>query len=239
MNRFNRIVKHACLPLVALGVSACSDSDLIEPKIFEVSVVNASASQPLSPIAAVLHRGGYQAWEISGSASAGLELLAEGGDNSELLAEAEASTANYLTGTSSQGVLLPGDSVSLSLSAGQLENTELTLISMLVNTNDAFTGVTGLDLTSLSVGGELQLMLPIYDAGTEFNSELDGTIPGPADGGEGFNVARDDIADQVTRHPGVVSDAANGGLSENPLSTLEEIHKFDAPIAKVVVTRVN
>jgi hypothetical protein len=240
MKKFNQILKTAALPVMALSLVACSDND-DDPvtKEFQVSIINLSQAQPLSPVAAVLHQDEFAAWQLSQPASNGLEVLAEGGDNSDFLTEAQANETQYLTHVSSEGVLLPGVSTSLSLSSDHEGTVELTLATMLVNTNDAFAGVTGVDLTDLTVGETARYNLPVYDAGTEFNSEESGTIPGPADGGEGYNAERDDIADQVTRHPGVVSEGVDGGLDENPLSTLQENHRFDAPIARIVVTRLN
>ena len=66
------------------------------------------------------------------------------------------------------------------------------------------------------------------------DDEAPGTIPGPADGGEGFNAARDDDADRVSMHGGVVS-AMDGLIT----SVLTEQHRFDNPVVGVSVTRVN
>ena len=101
---------------------------------------------------------------------------------------------------------------------------------MMVNTNDGFTGLSALDVSSLAVGDSLIRTTVAYDAGTEANTEAAGTIPGPADGGEGFNEARDDV-NFVARHPGVVTN--EDGLSS---SVLSPEHKFDNPLAKVVIT---
>ena len=58
---------------------------------FEVTVSNLTGAQPLSPIAVIAHQAGYQVFEIGSPATVGLEELAEGGDNSALLAEADRS----------------------------------------------------------------------------------------------------------------------------------------------------
>ena len=102
---------------------------------------------------------------------------------------------------------------------------------MLVNTNDAFTGLNAYNLADLDVGEEWTSVARAYDAGTEANSEAAGTMPGPADDGEGFNAERDD-ADFVALHPGVVS--ADDGLSSSVLSVQ---HKFDNPVMRITVTR--
>ncbi|MDA0994344.1 MAG: spondin domain-containing protein, partial [Proteobacteria bacterium] len=57
---------------------------------FDVTVSNLANAQPLSPIAVIGHRAGYTVFTIGDVASPGLEEMAEGGDNTALLAEAAA-----------------------------------------------------------------------------------------------------------------------------------------------------
>ena len=57
-------------------------------------------------------------------------------------------------------------------------------------------------------------------------------IPGPAGGGEGFNANRDDEADRVSMHSGVVSQ--DDRLAS---SALTEQHRFDNPVARVRIER--
>ena len=66
---------------------------------FEVTVTNLTNAQPLSPVAVIAHQSGYSTFTIGTAATAGLELMAEGGDNSMFLAEADAD-ANVLTSAS-------------------------------------------------------------------------------------------------------------------------------------------
>lgn len=194
---------------------------------YQISITNLSYAQPLSPLAVIIHDSSYSGWALGGAASAGLEQLAEGGDNSEFL-----DSADTVLKVGGEGIIMPGVTETLDVTIDEVPEVQLTLVTMLVNTNDAYTGITGLDLASLGVGESQVIGLPVYDAGTEANMELMGTIPGPADGGVGFDALRDDV-DFVARHPGVVSRA--GGYSE---SVLDESHRFDAPLAQVTVTRV-
>ncbi|WHI52343.1 spondin domain-containing protein [Microbulbifer sp. MLAF003] len=197
---------------------------------FEITVTNLTHNQPLSPVAIVAHDSALHGWVVGEPSSAGLELLAEGGDNSEFRMELEDSGG--FASMSAEAPLGPGASESLSLEFAEQEEVLLTIATMLVNTNDAFSGITRIDVSSLAVGDSLQRLAPIYDAGTEFNSELVGTIPGPADGGEGFNVEREDV-NFVSRHPGVVSRA--DGYAE---STLDQSHRFDQTAMLLSITRI-
>ncbi len=201
---------------------------------FEISVVNLTAAQPFSPIAVIAHGGEYSAFTVGEAATPGLERLAEAGDNAEFIDEAEADAAVVAT-VSGDGPLGPGatEILSIEVEEDQLAGLQVTGITMLVNTNDAITAARGLSLEGMEVGDSIQVSIISYDSGTESNTEAAGTIPGPADEGEGFNAARDDIADEVRAHPGVLT--ADDGLAA---SVLTEVHRWDNPVARVSVTRV-
>ena len=230
------------LPLVLLllsGVlSACSDDNddhgMDKPQMmdFQITVHNLSANQPLTPLAAILHQPGYSPWALGNPASNGLEQLAEGGDTAAFINAADADNMVYATATGS-AVLLPGNSTSINISAMASHDMSLSIASMLANTNDAFTGVTGLDLSGMSAGQSKSVMLKVMDAGTEANSEAAGTIPGPADSGNGYDMARDDVMDKVHIHAGVVT--MDDDLSS---SVLDESHRWNGPAAKLVITRL-
>lgn len=216
--------------VVLAGVVGCSDNDTVIQS-YELSVTNLSNSQPLSPLAVVLHSQSYSGWTIGEQAGDGLEQLAEGGDNSQFLSDATGASA--IATFSGDGVVAPGETGRVDLSVNSSTDLKLTVATMLVNTNDAFAGRGGIDLNELALGEEMTMNLPVYDAGTEGNNELTGTIPGPADGGEGFNATRDDV-NVVSRHSGIVSNI--DGYAD---SVLDESHRFDAPVAQLMVRRVN
>ncbi|MDI4653021.1 MULTISPECIES: spondin domain-containing protein [Pseudoalteromonas] len=231
-----RFSKSLIILALSASLAACGDSDNNEVEVtdpvmpvmsyeFTVQVTNLTNAQPLSPIAAIAHSEGML-WQIGEPASAALELMAEGGDNSELLA-----TDFAMASSSAESPLPPGEQVTLMLSTEQLDELKISLATMLVNTNDAFTGLNAIDVSSLAVNESLSRTSFAYDAGTEANSEAAGTIPGPADSGEGYNEMRDDI-DRVAMHPGVVSQ--NDGLTN---SVLTSQHKFDNPVARFTITR--
>lgn len=224
----------------ALTLAACgSDSDgpsvtvaqptpaPVEPvmETYQVTVTNATNSQPLSPLTLVLHTEGYL-WQLGMTASVELEQMAEGGDNTGLLAMGDQSVGGA-------GIVMPGASETLEFEIEEGHSTKMTLATMLVNTNDAFVGLNALSLPDLAVGDTVMLQGMVWDAGTEANSEMAGTMPGPADGGTGYDAVRDDV-DFVAMHPGVVS--SDDGLSQSVLSAY---HRFDNPAIKVTLTRVD
>jgi hypothetical protein len=219
------------LALTAFGIfSAAAQADV--QTRYQVTITNLTANQPLSPPALVLHDTDYHPFMIGHAASNGLEHLAEGGETMPWLMEARAHHAVYRT-QAGDTPIGPGMHMRFMLHLpAAAHNPHLSAATMLVNTNDGFAALMGKSLADLPVGGSMQAMLPVYDAGTEENSEAAGTIPGPADGGAGFNPARES-RNMVTAHPGVVT--MDDGLAG---SVLNESHRFQNPAAMLTVTRL-
>lgn len=204
--------------------------DPVDPgRSFEVSVTNLTTGQPFSPVGIFLHDSSQQMFSVGSAASVPLETMAEGGDVSGLIEAV--SSLGELAGDAPIG---PGASntYSISIDAQPAAELALSVLTMLVNTNDGFAGVNAVDITALAEGQSMSFNAIAYDAGTENNTEAAGSLPGPADGGEGFNAVRDDLIDQVTMHPGVVT--ADDGLTS---SILNQTHRFDNPVARVRITR--
>ena len=199
---------------------------------YDITVTNLTTAQPMSPVAIIAHEPDYSLFTIGESVTVGLEQVAEAGDNTILLEEAN--SAGAFTTASSSGLLTPSatESVSITMTDVQSRRAHISLTTMLVNTNDAITAAKNISLNGLQVGESISVTTLSYDTGTEANSEAAGTIPGPADGGEGFNAARDDIADRITLHSGVIT--ADDGMST---SVLNQSHRWDNPVMRVTITR--
>jgi hypothetical protein len=191
---------------------------------YEVTVTNLTHSQPLSPAAVVLHADGHL-FSVGEVPSVALEKMAEGGMNTGLLALG-------MVSASGAGAIGPGGSETISVTIQDVTDAKLSVAAMLVNTNDAFSGLDALDLSTFAVGDSWTATARVYDAGTEVNSESAGTMPGPADGGEGFNATRTDTG-YVAMHPGVVT--SDDGLTHSVLTVQ---HKFDNPAVRIMVTRI-
>ncbi|HDM8187270.1 TPA: spondin domain-containing protein [Vibrio harveyi] len=214
------------------GCPSDDDNDVVKSYRYTINVANLTANQPMSPLAILAHNDKYKLFEIGKSASVELEHLAEGGSNAELLALKDSNDYVYQT-LSGNGLVLPGSSDSVTFTVDPHKAGDVSIASMLVNTNDAFVGETGLSLKSLAVGESYEMSMNVWDSGTELNDELAATIPGPAGGGEGFNAARNDTNDVVAFHAGVVS--KDDGLANSALSAN---HRFLNPGAKLTITRV-
>ena len=245
----SRAMRISAVALSALWLIGCdnnssssSDSSTTPPTPppetmveFQVSIDNLTIGQPLSPIAVILHNDNYQVFAIGDSASAELEQLAESGSPTELL-DSLTNNDDVLTTDSGAAPVGPGGSETFSLTVPEsaLGTLELSVVSMLVHTNDAIASISALPINTLASSETTIAYGLTYDAGTEANSEQAATIPGPDFGGEGFNAARDDIRDQVHVHPGAVT--SQDGLAS---SALDGTHKWDHPAIRVQIERIN
>lgn len=201
---------------------------------FEITITNLTNAQPISPVAALIHADGFRSIVIGEGAGLGVEMIAESGSNDEFLNEVRALDTT-LASVSGTGPIGPGanQTVQLNIFESDLSGAQLSAIGMLVNTNDAITALNAVSIDDLASGQSRTYDTIAYDAGTEDDTEAAGTIPGPADGGEGFNAERSDGANVVTMHQGVVT--RDDGLVS---SVLTQAHRFDNPVARITVTRL-
>ena len=167
--------------LVALAAGAllipAAGSSPSRERTWDVTITNMTppGSQPLSPPLFVVHSNRADIWGVGEIATHPLAAIAEDANN----APAETAFAQ-LTGvsdvfTGAGGPIPPGASRTYEVETTGHAN-RLSVLTMLVNTNDAFTG-----LDSLRVR-ETTRMTVAYDAGSEVNNEEIAFIPGPCCG---------------------------------------------------------
>ena len=210
--------------------------------VYEVSLVNVTAGQPLSPLLAIVHNDGFQVFKVGDAASVALENIAEGGNVAPLTALVNDSKSVITSAAGPAAPLLPGAGnsvkVNLTVPLTSLSTARLSFAVMLGNTNDGFTGLNAEAISDLAVNAGRTIDLIGYDAGTELNTESADTVPGPAtanSGGkrEGFNPQRDDVISVIHVHPGIVS--KDDGL---PTSALTQAQRWDNPVARVTIKRI-
>ena len=161
----------------------------------------AQTGQRLSPPVLITHSAAYSAYTVGQAAPETIWRIAEGGDRSVLLNE-----ANALLGTSVLSVAAPlsaplpqQDAVTVLVQADATHHL-LSFASMLGWTNDGFVGVNGLDLSTIT--GTVTINLYGYDAGSEKNNEANGFL-----GALGLGNARDLEGGVITSHLGIRGDA--------------------------------
>jgi hypothetical protein len=163
---------------------------------YDVTVTNInSGMQGLSPLILATHPASAHAWQMGQMASKGTEMLAEEGMPDGLATELQGVASDVQT---THAHLLPGDSITVRITAKPGDM--LSAATMLIQTNDGFTGLDSVALTD----GNTDTVA--YDAGTEENTEAKADVPGPPFGGK--NHGPDPNPHQpISMHPGIVGNA--------------------------------
>ena len=140
-----------------------------------VSFVNLSESQPMTPPVVILHNApdsenGIRYFQLGEVVGEEVRQIAEDGVIAPLI---EAAQGQLVTGRvsaveaafSNGGPLLPGATASVTLMP-ELPDQVLSIVAMVVCTNDGFTGVDSMEITDGTITA------PVYDAGSETNVEV-------------------------------------------------------------------
>ena len=208
---------------------------------FRVTLENLAAGQPLSPPVAVTHRLPVRLFTVGRPASGAIEALAE--DGNESVAVDMLTGAAHVTEVVDVGMPLTPhgttfgdftDTVTFEISAQPGDR--LSLASMLICTNDGFTGADG---ARLPRRGVVNYYLNAYDAGTEDNTEASSDIVDPCSalGPVGLNgdpngnedaAVNTDPAQNIQYHAGIAGTA-----------DLLEAHNWDGPIARLTIERID
>lgn len=251
----------SALTAAIVVLAACSDGELTEPAaslqssraaqgsngaenaaaaathVYRVTVVNLTGSQPLSPGVIATHTKAAHVFRVGEAASEGVRLIAESGDPSvavSMLSGVEAvhrvkAFPDPLGPIHRQGG--PGSSSGSIEIAARASANRLSLVIMLICTNDGFTGLESVKLP----GGTRPVVYEVrgYDAGTEVNDETSENIvdacgaagpePLAADGN-----GRTAEGGVVAPHPGI-----QGGAD---LSV--SAHAWTDPVARITVQRI-
>jgi len=186
---------------ILLGVLAVMlvawSAPTVAQEMVTVRITNVS-KQIISPPLVASHSAKIRVFVPGGSASTELSMLAEDGDPSAL-ATLLGSSDEVLDMKVADGPLLPGATMVFQLESRGRFN-RVSAVGMLVTTNDGFFGLENFLITRN--GMNQKMSVSAWDAGTEFNNELCGFIPGPpcgsplvrdTDGAEGF----------IHTHPGL------------------------------------
>jgi hypothetical protein len=233
----------ALAALVFLGTvsSAAAEAPIAT---YEVTIDDLTAGQPLTPPVVATHRAATGIFTVGQSASFALKEIAENGNLAPMLAQLGAdkhvsdsvAAAAPLVPAGLPGSAMFDDSVTLTVTASEGAKF-LSFASMLICTNDGFTGVDSLRLPK-DVGDTVEVQSAGYDAGTEVNTEDFADIVPPCQGlvgvssGEpGTGTSNPALAegDVIHHHPGI-----SGGADLVPT-----VHGWTDPVAEITVERVS
>lgn len=209
---------------------------------WDVNVTNLTHGNHFTPLLITAHDENTHLFQAGMSASTELQAMAECGDLSGLLTAIGPADMDTIADPA-PGFLDPGASTTTTIDTMTSGNTHLSIVAMVLPTNDAFVGLDALQIPKTA--GTYTYYLNAYDAGTEANNEIIDTsgctagmagIPGApgGDGGTGASgVTTTESNTTVHVHRGILGDTDSSGGSSDLNST---IHRWQNPVAKVVVT---
>lgn len=214
-------------------------SDYYETR-YKVTITNLTSGQPFTPPILTTHNRRTKVFAITEDASEGIQALAENG-NGEPLVAALNNDVNVHDVVTGSAPLVPGSNPG----ATGFESSEtfvvtargnarfLSIASMLICTNDGFTGINSVRLPSR----KKTVYAVAYDASTEQNTEDFADIVPPCQGligissdDPGVGASNPMLAEDgfVIPHSGI-----HGGFDLQPV-----VHDWADPVAKIVIERM-
>jgi hypothetical protein len=210
---------------------------------YRITIQNLISGQPLTPPVVALHRKQVDVFTPGDPASFEVKEIAENGNTQPLidLLSAEAGVADVFPG---DAPIVPrdrqdetgfDDTLTFTVEGGRKAR-YLSWVSMLICSNDGFTGLDGVALPTRA-GETVTFLTTGFDSGTEMNTEdfadivppcqaLMGVSSGePGTGTSNPAIATDDV---IEVHQGIL-----GGSD-----LLPEVHDWTDPVAQVVVTAI-
>ncbi len=232
------MIKKIMLSCSALVIAATTSS--VQAQQLSVSVENLTNGMNFTGLLISAHDDATHLFQTGEAASAELQAMAEGGALPGLVALlGSANNAVDPVG----GLLGPGlKSPAAAIDTGTSNNKYLSVVAMMLPTNDGFIGLDGWEIPTTS--GTYTIYLNGYDAGTEANDEIinGGGMPntpgipaapsGPTGTGAS-GVAGADENQTIHIHRGNLGDTdATGGKSDVD----SRVHRWLNPVARVTVT---
>lgn len=179
------------------------------------------ASQPFSPPVIAVHRRWVRMFNVNAYASDLLRQIAEDAQNTAMISFLEQSKNVYQVVEGENGPIFPGTSQTFIIKTKRGFH-KLSLVTMLVNTNDGFTGV---NRVNLPPHGSRTYYLKAYDAGTEMNTELKAHIPGPCCGSP---LSRVPTRERIKEHQGIL------GVGELDPA----VYGWERKVARLTISRI-
>jgi hypothetical protein len=211
---------------------------------YQVTIENLTSGQPLTPPVAATHHGKNEIFRVGRPASFELKEIAENGNNAPLLDALAASGSVRDVKEAPGGPLVPDgkpgsamfDDVTTFTIAGGRGANRISFASMLICTNDGFTGVNSLKLPR-RVGNSTVGLTNGYDAGTEANTEDFADIVPPCQGLIGVSSGEPGTG---SSDPALLT---NGVIAHHPnisgrRDLVRGVHGWTDPVARVTVAAI-
>jgi len=233
------LVSLFALTVAALPASA-SPKGSDKSRTYQVTITNLTAGQPITPPILVTHTDAARIFTVGEPSSYEVQQIAENGNGAPLMAalgadpevfEVVAGAAPLVPANNPGGAPFDSSASFMITASGKADR--LSVISMLICTNDGFTGLDSVELPKKS----MTILAGSYDARSEMNTEDFANMVPPCQGligvssgdpGTGMSdplLAEDGV---VIPHPGI-----NGGVDLH-----REVHGWNDPAVKIVIERM-
>ena len=222
----------ACALSTIAASTAFAQMEMAGDHSYRVTITNMTEGQPFSPGVIVTHSPDVHLFQAGAAPSQGVIEIAEDG--------MPATAAETLQGMMSldvtdmvmikapimrMGTDMP-NSASFTISAN--EGDVLSVLTMLICTNDGFVGVDSMPLT----GEASEMGAVAYDAGSEVNNELTNSIVDPYGAAGPVGFAEDGNINDIPDDGNVIAEHNNmQGVGE-----LSDVHAWSGPVATISVT---
>ncbi|WP_316504178.1 spondin domain-containing protein [Nitrosopumilus sp.] len=226
--------------LAVVSIAGIPESNAATPKTYEVTITNLTSGQPITPPLLVTHAKDVGFFTVGEMAGNEIQQLSENG-NADPLVEMLQSKAGIVDIVQGDAPLVPAnDPGETGLSHTQTFEVStagnqryLSFASMLVCTNDGFTGI---DSVKLPIK-QTTVYAKAFDARTEMNTEDFADMVPPCQGAIGVSSGEDGTDESnpalaetgvVIPHPGIM-----GGED-----LLKNIHAWSDPVVKIDIVRI-
>lgn len=154
--------------LVVACAMLCAAPTLFAAEL-TVTVTNLTRGTWITPLLVAAHPASFKSFTVGSPASVELQNIAEAGNTTPMQALLPAGHTKIVN--PANGPLKPGGSTTTASFVGGAgtANTQLSILAMLVPTNDGFVGLNAIDIPTMP--GTYTYNVNAYDAGTEANDE--------------------------------------------------------------------
>ena len=232
MNRsLTTVLPSTVAALLLAGFATSASADYYHRAAeYEVTITNITKGQVFSPPVLATHKSSVAIFTAGAPASKELIYVAENGMGKDLAILLDGLPEVYeAKETASHGPIPPGENMKYHISSKRRFD-RLSVVSMLVNTNDAFLAIDTEKLPKYR-GASRTYFAAAYDAGSEANNEVCAFIPGPACPEDNNNERSTENSEEfVYVHNGV------HGVGDPEITP--SAYDWRNPVAKVTVKRV-
>jgi hypothetical protein len=220
----------AAMAVMALVLAPTASASNV--RTYEVTITNGTGGQPFTPPLASTHEKSADVYDLGKASSYELKEIAENGNLAPMFAE-RTGNSKVFDVFQAAGPIGPRGELTFTIDA-EGGAKWFSSVSMLVCTNDGFTGVDSVKLPK-NVGDRYSVDLNAYETSTEANTEnLADIVPPCSDFETGTGKSNANLVQQgvIGHHPGITGTGSIGALNLTPAA-----HGWEGAVGSITITR--